>query len=44
MPAAAEEVSASACDDNPDRLNMAQLYNEVKNLYVKCQKSYDFLT
>lgn len=27
--AATEEISAAACDDNQDRLDMARLYNEV---------------
>jgi hypothetical protein len=30
--AALEEISAAACDDNPDRLALPQLYNKVNLL------------
>lgn len=30
-----EEVSAAACDDKPDRVELAQLYNEV-DATVRC--------
>ena len=28
--AATEEISTAVCDDDPDRLELARLYNEVK--------------
>lgn len=40
---APEEITVAVCDDNPDRLEMARLYNEVKFIWYSIGLLYNEL-